>query len=76
MSMELNSYATGGGVALPLFRVGRAELGDGKEPVGGTETSGGIGLGGGFGLDEGLGSTPVTVRRLAGGVLAWDKRMD
>ena len=74
--MEPSSYAAGGGVALPLFRVRGAALLGSLELVDGAQISGGIELCEEAGLDWGLGSTPVTVRRLARGVLASDRRVD
>ena len=49
--MDLSSYAAGGGVSLPLFRVGGAELPDSFELIGGGEVSGRIELCEEAGLD-------------------------
>ena len=64
------------GVPLPLLSVRGAEFAGGNELVGGTETSSGIELDGEVALDEGLASTPMTTHPLAGGFLAWDRRVD
>lgn len=75
MSMVSSAYPAGGGVALPLFRVRGAELPGSIGLFDGTRGSGGIELREEAGLDWWLGSTPVTSRRLAGGVLASERRV-